>query len=56
MSEKDKMQATELAKMMGDAPLEKTDLSYIAGLVQGMKMARTTNPADESDGKENKAG
>ena len=41
MSEKEKMQTEELAKIMDDAkPLGKSALSFMAGFVQGYKEAR----------------
>ena len=43
MSEKEKMQTEELAKIMDDAkPLGKSALSFMAGFVQGYKEAENT--------------
>ena len=42
MSEKEKMQTEELAKIMDDAkPLGKSALSFMAGFVQGYKEAQS---------------
>ena len=53
MSEKDKMQTAELAKIMDDAkPLGKSAISFMAGFVQGYKEAQTADPAEKTGGKE----
>lgn len=53
MSEKDKMQTAELAKIMDDAkPLGKSAISFMAGFVQGYKEAQTADPAENPGGKE----
>lgn len=53
MSEKEKMQTEELAKIMDDAkPLGKSALSFMAGFVQGYKEAQSADPAENTGGKE----
>lgn len=55
MSEKEKMQTAELAKIMDDAkPLGKSAISFMAGFVQGYKEAQTADPAENTDIKEEK--
>ena len=53
MSEKEKMQTEELAKIMDDAkPLGKSALSFMAGFVQGYKEAQSADPAENTGRKE----
>lgn len=55
MSEKEKMQTEELAKIMDDAkPLGKSALSFMAGFVQGYKEAQSADPAENTGRKEGK--
>ena len=49
MSEKEKMQSTEIAKVLAENPTAKI---YLAGLTQGMKLAKAAAPADKPDNKE----
>lgn len=49
MSEKDKSQSKEMAELLAENPEAAT---YIAGVVQGMKLAKVGAQAQE-DGKEN---
>lgn len=49
MSEKDKSQSKEMAELLAENPEAAT---YIAGVVQGMKLAKAGAQAQE-DGKEN---
>lgn len=49
MSEKDKSQSKEMAKLLAENPEAAT---YIAGVVQGMKLAKAAAPADKPDNKE----
>ena len=48
MSEKDKMQSTEIAKVLAENPTAKI---YLAGLAQGMKLAKADaqEPTDEKE-------
>lgn len=53
MSEKEKMQTEELAKIMDNAkPLGKSALSFMAGFVQGYKEAQSADPAENTGRKE----
>ena len=53
MSEKEKMQTEELAKIMDDAkPLGKSALSFMAGFGQGYKEAQSADPAENTGRKE----
>ena len=53
MSEKEKMQTEELAKIMDDAkPLGKSALSFMAGFVQGYKEAQSADPVENTGRKE----
>lgn len=53
MSEKEKMQTEELAKIMDDAkPLGKSALSFMAGFVQGYKEAQSADPAEKPEERE----
>jgi hypothetical protein len=53
MSEKEKMQTEELARIMDDAkPLGKSALSFMAGFVQGYKEAQSADPAEKPEEKE----
>lgn len=57
MSEKEKMQTEELARIMDDAkPLGKSALSFMAGFVQGYKEAQSADPAENTGRKEGNEG
>ncbi len=49
MSEKEKMQSAEIAKVLAENPTAKI---YLAGLAQGMKLAKDTTPAEQPEEKE----
>lgn len=49
MSEKEKMQSEEIAKVLSQNPAAKV---YLAGVVQGMKLAKDTTPAEKPEEKE----
>ena len=44
MSEKEKMQSEEIAKVLAENPTAKV---YLAGVVQGMKLAKSMEPEAE---------
>lgn len=50
MSEKEKMQSAEIAKVLAENPTAKI---YLAGLAQGMKLAKDNTPAEKPEEKEN---
>ena len=49
MSEKDKSQSKEMAELLAENPEAAT---YIAGMVQGMKLAKAAAPASKPDKEE----
>ena len=49
MSEKEKMQSAEIAKVLAENPTAKI---YLAGLAQGMKLAKDTAQAEKQEEKE----
>ena len=49
MSEKEKMQSAEIAKVLAENPTAKI---YLAGLAQGMKLAKDTAQAEKPEEKE----